>query len=113
MRWFAFIMTLVVFTLTIEPAISALFTKENVETGCCEHCRKQTQDTKKQSNNNNKSHDNNCNPFQSCSTCLGFTVDFSKINFSARPFTNNELSLLTLQIKPQFYPDFWQPPKIS
>ncbi len=116
MRLFAFIMTLVLLTLTFEPALSALLTKENVETACCDHCRKQTQDkenNRKKSNNNEKSRDNNCNPFQSCSNCLGFIVDFPKINFTARPFISKELSLLTLQIKPQFYPDFWQPPKIS
>ncbi len=116
MRWFAFIMTLVLLTLNFEPAISALLTKENVGTACCDHCCKQTQDkenNRKKSNNNEKSRDNNCNPFQSCSNCLGFIIGYPQINFTARPFISKELSLLTVQIKPQFYPDFWQPPKIS
>lgn len=115
MRCFAFIMTLVLLTLTFEPAVSALVTKENVETACCDHCRKQTQDKQgnKKQGDNNKSNDNNCNPFQSCSNCLGFIIGYPQINFIARPFISKQLSLLTIQIKPQFYPDFWQPPKIS
>lgn len=116
MRSFAFIMTLVLLTLTFEPAISALLTKESVDTACCDRCCKPTedkQDDQNQEGDNDKSCDSNCNPFQSCSTCLGFIADYPKINFTARPPISRELSLLTLQMKPQFYPDFWQPPKIA
>ena len=109
-------MTLVLLTLTFEPAISAMLTTESVDTACCDRCHEPTedkQDDKKQQGDNDRSCDSNCNPFQSCSTCLGFTAEYPKISFTARPLMSIELSLLTLQIKQQFYPDFWQPPKIA
>lgn len=115
MRLFAFIMSIIVLTLTIEPGINSLLSRTSVETACCDNCSKpdNKKDNKKQPTDHNKTSDNSCNPFQSCSTCIGFTIESPIVNFTIQTQSNIELSLLTHQISSQFYPDFWQPPKIS
>ena len=115
MKIFASIMAFVVLFLSVEPGLQALSTKAETQCCCGGQCipfsDKQT--TPKQENKDESNTNDICNPFLSCSNCIGYTVKFPNIVTQIEGFTGTKVSQLTLQIKPQFYPDFWQPPKIS
>jgi len=110
MKIFAFIMAFVVLFLSVQPAL-ALFEKKQ-KTECCSGCCQKDENTPKKEQPTKSPCNDNCNPFQSCGACVGYTIDFPTLNLY-EPFSKGaKLAIVTQQVFSQFSPDFWQPPKI-
>lgn len=81
---------------------------------CCgSSCCNDDETSKKDQPTNDNCKDQNCNPFQSCGCCLGFTVKSGF--FGVQPPIIQKATLIS-RIEnsiSQYTPDFWQPPKIS
>ena len=111
MKVFASIMAFIVLFLSVQPAF-ALFDKMQ-KTECCSGCSQEDNDTPKQEQPAKNNPSNNCNPFQSCGACIGYTVGFPALNVFVPVFKEAKLATVTQQVYSQFSPDFWQPPKIA
>lgn len=97
--------------LSVQPALALIEKKQKTE--CCGSCSQEDNDTPNKEQPAKNPCSDNCNPFQSCGACVGYTVNFPTL-ISFEPFVNGvKLPLFTQQVYSQFSPDFWQPPKIA
>lgn len=113
MKWLSYILTFVVVVLAIQPTL-ALVSEKPVSEYCGSSCCYDVQDAPKDTENKSGDFkDQNCNPFQSCGCCLGFTVKSGF--FGMQPPMINKSTLVSCieNSSSQFTPDFWQPPKID
>lgn len=111
MRVLATIMSFIVLFLSVQPAFSSMEEKQ-MDQCCAGSCH--TDSSKSKETPAKNSCGDNCNPFQSCSSCVGFTLVSYQIEIAECAFTENQINY-TNQVHPQFsqfIPDFWQPPKI-
>ncbi|MDR0833957.1 MAG: hypothetical protein LBN93_07235 [Candidatus Symbiothrix sp.] len=102
MKFFAVIVALMVFTLSVAPQLVEQAKAEIHQTcansgdddgaGCCDLC---------------------CSPFHSCGTCHGFTLSTSHL--VVIPLQGKSLKLIsyTQPHYSAFAGDIWQPPKLS
>lgn len=114
MKWLSYIFTFVVVLLTVQPTL--VLASENHVSECCGSscCEEENEDSPKDNQKkSNNCKDQNCNPFQSCGCCLGFTV---KSEFYGVQSPIVQKAILVSRIEnfiSQYTPDFWQPPKIA
>lgn len=113
MKWLSCILTFVVVLLTVQPMLVLASEKPVSEccgSSCCDEEEDAPKDTQKKGGD---CKDQNCNPFQSCGCCLGFTVKSSF--FGIEPPVIQKATLIS-RIEnsiSQYTPDFWQPPKLA
>lgn len=116
MRIIAFIFSLYIIFLAIEPGIKAIGFGGS-KTECCGDLCKPIEEEKsqpeKKSESKDCSDDSGCNPFQVCKACTGCTVALAFISVSPIIFLNELPAPDTERIPSQFALDFWQPPKFS
>lgn len=109
----SFLLTLVVVLLTVQPTL--VLASENHVSDCCGSACSDEEEgaTKNTTEKGTNCKGQNCNPFQSCGCCLGFTVKSGF--FGVEPPVIQKTTLIS-KIEnsiSQYTPDFWQPPKIS
>lgn len=113
MKWLSYILTFVVVLLTVQPMFVLASEKPVSEccgSSCCDEEEDAPKDTQKKDGD---CKDQNCNPFQSCGCCLGFTV---KSGFFGVEPPVIQKAILISRIEnsiSQYTPDFWQPPKLA
>jgi len=113
MKGVSYLLAFLLVFLTIQPTIA--FGTEKPETNCCgSSCcseeEKIPEDTKQ---NKNDCSDQNCNPFQSCGCCIGFTVK-AGFNQIQSPIVQQPTLVSKVESSISHYtPDVWQPPEIS
>lgn len=88
--------------LSIEPGVKAMYagiSKEKVE--CCENCcfRKENSSSQKEKKSSDKNTTENCNPFEACNACIGYTVNISPIAITILPVFYADKHLATAQDK--------------
>lgn len=107
MKIFAFILSMHILFLAVEPGMDLIFNHSVTEHGCCGGIKDEMETQK---------HDSGCcqsmcNPFQKCNTC---TIAFVNTYFSySCKFFDFELTGINIKesFVSQFESDFWQPPK--
>lgn len=119
MRFLSLIFSFYLLFLAVEPGIKAIFSGQPISECCGGSCTPIKDEKKEQSNDqgnqdkNNTSHNADCNPFEACKACLGYTISISSCQFAINidyvdlplPVSDDIPSNLAL--------DFWQPPKIA
>lgn len=112
MKWQSYILAFWVVFLTVQPTIA--FANSQQESECCGSCcENESSNQKKDQPTKNDCKDQNCNPFQSCGCCLGFTVRTSLLKIEAPELQKSILTITKENSISHYSPDVWQPPKIS
>ena len=114
MKRLSYIFTFFVVFLTIQPTVALI--NETPETSCCgsSSCGNEDEDSTPDSKHDKGDcKDQNCNPFQACGSCLGFTVINGFYQIKTTIVQKSSPVFFTENFISQFSPDVWQPPKIS
>jgi len=108
MRTFWYIIAIYILTLTLESGVRSMVLFEPVETGCCTNTACEPTETSGTSCDYNAI----CNPFQTCSNCVPFTIEVNGLHISAIKI-NIPVCFEVHQVRPtEIAYDFWQPPKL-
>lgn len=113
MKLLSYLLAFFVVFLTIQPTIA--LANEKPETNCCGSscCSEEEETPKDTKQNKNDCSNQNCNPFQSCGCCIGFTVK-AGFNQIQPPIVQQPLHVSKVESSISHYsPDVWQPPKTS
>lgn len=110
MKSISYILTIVVLLLTVQPTL--VLASEKPVSECCGSSCDENDAPKDTQKKDGDCKDQNCNPFQSCSACLGFTVKSGF--YGVQPPVNQKATLVSSieNSISQYSRDFWQPPKI-
>ena len=96
-----FILSLSVLVLSAVPCCADDYCNNELKTehSCTEH--------------QDRNDCNNCSPFITCGTCIGFT--FSKTDYNFHPITRVQSKFIPYQqvFDENYFIEIWQPPKIS
>lgn len=113
MKWLSYILTVFVLLLAAQPTIA--LANDTTKGACCSSscCGEQKEEPKDNKTNKKDCSTQNCNPFQSCGACIGFTVKNSLFKLSSPPYQKELPNCHVRSFISQYSPDFWQPPKIS
>ncbi|WP_066224496.1 hypothetical protein [Formosa haliotis] len=110
MKLVAYILTLLVFCLSVKSGIGSTSLVANAEKPCCSvsnhNLTPETKNTEDHSENTET-----CNPFQACCSCLLICISSPflpapQIDISTEQYFNYQSFLAS-----QFISDFWQPPQ--
>lgn len=115
MRFVAHILAALILFLSVEPGIAAILSTQQAECHCGDHCIPISEYPEKK-DNPKKSPDqgqNNCNPFQVCSSCISYALPTPFVYTIAITYTLKKQYPSDVRMHSQFTPDFWQPPKIG
>lgn len=113
MRVFAHILMLCILLLSAKQSLDVMFTRLETECECGSSCTPISPEKKSTNTPAPKQGAQACNPFQSCGTCVGYTIPENAVFIALLTDTYTERTGYDVQMHPQFSPDFWQPPKIG
>jgi hypothetical protein len=102
----------------IVSLILAFFILALSSQGCCDddNCEEEGSLAQTEQKHHNDNCDGACSPFFSCGTCIGFTFPNTAFYIPENNIDLIEASLVSTyipQLRSQFNPAIWQPPKIS
>ena len=110
MKFLTFILSFYIFSLAVMPAIQVLNSKAVEE--CCEGCCNEEKSTDSKETPS-KDCQTACNPFLSCSSCLGFTAQVFTVSLEPKEVTSIDHYIYKAQAIQSIATSIWQPPKIS
>jgi hypothetical protein len=109
MKLFGIILSFYLLFLSIQPGLKLLLLSKT-RTACCAGCTPVKQDdTEKKGSAPTKA---DCNPFESCKSCIGYTVTFSGSLIEHYFFKQVIRIPFSVTVPKNLALDFWQPPKI-
>lgn len=92
--------------------------KQEQKVDCCNNCsshKEEGSSQKEKSSSENNTSSDNCNPFEACNGCIGYTVNLSPVSISIPPpfYADKPLGIVQDKFSSNFSFDFWQPPRLS
>lgn len=116
MKFFALIWSFYILFLSIDPGLKAIYLYANQKIDCCDKCCSNKEDPSEQKGKSpcDKNCTGNCNPLETCNSCIGYTVNLPSVTI-IRPILYGAKPLAAAQDKlfSNFASDFWQPPRLS
>lgn len=110
MKLITVIFAFYIFALNLVPTLDMLFDKQSNDScliSCCE------QQQSNQSSDSEEGCPDLCNPFMSCSTCIGFIFQSFTIEFEAFDLTNRTVTDYYESFAKRYRSSIWHPPKLA
>ncbi len=121
MKFIAYILSLYILLLATAPGVKAMYavlSKQEQKVDCCSQCSSNKEDRssqKEKGSSEKNTRPDNCNPFEACNACIGYTVNLSPVSISILPvfYADKPLGTVQNKLSNDFSADFWQPPRLG